>query len=147
MENINLHMEEALIDGAVSDEKPDHSVEGVIVDLKNLIHPLTNYEDISTLLSQEQEQRLVSMVKTMSDMSFDRISRRYDHWQEADRAHDIYVPADTTDFREKAVIPDTRAISDTVLTYMMSALGGRNPMFQLEGLNRDSRKSSMLLER
>ena len=132
---------------ALSDEKPDHTVEGVIADLSNLIEPLTQYEDISMLLSTEQENRLVSCVKTMSDMSYDKISRRYDHWQEADRAHDVYVPADTTDFREKAVIPDTRAIADTVLTYMMSALGGRNPMFQLEGLNRDSRKSSMLLER
>lgn len=41
MENINLHMEEALTDGAVSDEKADHCVEGIIIDLKNLnIHTL-----------------------------------------------------------------------------------------------------------
>ena len=53
-------------------------------------------------------------------MSFERISRRYDHWKDADRAHDVWVPADSTKFREKAVVADTRAIADTVLTYMMS---------------------------
>ena len=29
----------------------------------------------------------------------------------------------------------------------MAALGGRNPMFQLEGLNRKSRQASLILER
>ena len=66
---------------------------------------------------------------------------------EADRAHDVYVRPDATSFREKAVIADTRAIADTVLTYLMAALTGRNPMFQLEGLNRKSRKSSAIIER
>ena len=80
-------------------------------------------------------------------MSYDRISRRYDHWTQADRAHDVYVRPDATSFREKAVIADTRAIADTVLTYLMAALTGRNPMFQLEGLNRKSRKSSAIIER
>jgi len=108
---------------------------------------LVNYEDISADLSDEQERRIVDYVKSMVDMSYFKIRKRYDHWKEADRAHDVYVPADTTDFREKAVIADTRAIADTVLTYMMAALGGRNPMFQLEGLNRKSRKSSLILER
>ena len=83
----------------------------------------------------------------MMDMSYNKIRKRYDHWKEADRAHDVYVPANTTDFREKAVIADTRAIADTVLTYLMAALGGRNPMFQLEGLNRKSREASLILER
>ena len=77
----------------------------------------------------------------------ERISGRHKHWQDADRAHDVWVPADSTKFREKAVVADTRAISDTVLTYLMAALTGRNPMFQLEGLNRKSRKSSQILER
>ena len=80
-------------------------------------------------------------------MSYNRISRRHDHWREADRAHDVYVPPDATSFREKAVIADTRAIADTVMTYLMAALAGRNPMFQLEGLNRKSRRASLLLER
>jgi len=121
--------------------------EGVVVDLSEFAERLVNYEDISAELSEEQERRLVDYVKSMVDMSYFKIRKRYDHWKEADRAHDVYVPADTTDFREKAVIADTRAIADTVLTYMMAALGGRNPMFQLEGLNRKSRKSSLILER
>ena len=121
--------------------------EGVVVDLSEFADRLVNYEDISAELSEEQERRIVDYVKSMVDMSHSKIRKRYDHWKEADRAHDVYVPAETTDFREKAVIADTRAIADTVLTYLMSALGGRNPMFQLEGLNRQSRKSSLILER
>jgi hypothetical protein len=119
----------------------------VVVDLADLADPLMAYEDISDLLSEEQETRLVDYVRALLKMSHDRIRRRYDHWRDADRAHDVWVPADTTKFREKAVIADTRAIADTVLTYMMAALFGRNPMFQLEGLNRRSRTPSLILER
>ena len=121
--------------------------EGVIVDLSEHAEKLVNYEDISHLLSEEQERRIVDYVKSMADMSHSKISKRYDHWKEADRAHDVYVPADATAFREKAVMADTRAIADTVLTYLMAAMGGRNPMFQLEGLNRKSRNASLILER
>ena len=124
-----------------------HSDDRVIVDLSKYVEPLVDYQDISHLLSDEEERRLVDYVKACVDMSYSRISRRYDHWTEADRAHDVYVPTNTTEFREKAVIADTRAIADTVLTYMMAALAGRNPMFQLEGLNRKSRKVGMILER
>ncbi len=126
---------------------PDAPNEGVIVDLSEHAERLVAYEDISHLLTEEQERRIVDYVKSMVDMSHAKISKRYPHWLEADRAHDVYVPADTTEFREKAVIADTRAIADTVLTYLMSALAGRNPMFQLEGLNRKSRQSSLILER
>ena len=121
--------------------------EGVIVDLSQFADQLTNYEDISHLLDEEQERKIVDYVKSMVDMSYYKISKRYPHWKEADRAHDVYVPPDATTYREKAVIADTRAIADTVLTYMMAALSGRNPMFQLEGLNRKSRQSAMILER
>ena len=121
--------------------------DGVIVDLSDLGDKLMAYEDISSDLSMDQEQKLVDYVKAAMQMSYDRVSRRYDHWTEADRAHDVYVRPDATQFREKAVIADTRAISDTVLTYLMAALTGRNPMFQMEGLNRKSRKSSAIIER
>lgn len=121
--------------------------EGMVVDLSEFADKLIAYEDISSDLSEEQERRIVDYVKSMVDMSYYKIRGRYDHWKEADRAHDVYVPANTTNFREKAVIADTRAIADTVLTYLMAALGGRNPMFQLEGLNRKSRQSSLILER
>jgi len=121
--------------------------DGIVVDLSEHADALTSYEDIASLLSDEQEQRLVQYVKSAMQMSYDRISRRYDHWKQADRAHDVYVRPDATSFKEKAVIADTRAIADTVLTYLMAALTGRNPMFQLEGLNRKSRKSSAIIER
>jgi hypothetical protein len=119
----------------------------VVVDLSAYIEMLKNYDDISDVLSAEEEAKLVAYVKAASKMSFERISRRYAHWKDADRAHDVWVPADSTKFREKAVIADTRAIADTVLTYQMAALAGRNPMFQLEGMNRKSRKAALLLER
>lgn len=122
---------------------PDH----VVVDLSDHIRKLVAYEDISDDLTDEQEQKLVSYIKACFDLSHTRISRRYDAWRDADRAHDVYVPPDTTEFREKVVIADTRAIADTVLTYFMAALFGRNPMFQLEGLNRDSRTGALILER
>ena len=121
--------------------------DGLVVDLSMHINKLMEHEDISDDLTEEQEQRLVDYARNLQKMSYDKISRRYSHWQEADRAHDVYVPADTTKFREKAVMADTRAISDTVLTYMMAALAGRNPMFQLEGLNRKSRTPAAILER
>lgn len=121
--------------------------DGIVVDLSDHADTLMNYGDISSLLTPEQEQRIVDYVRSAMQMSYDRISRRYDHWKQADRAHDVYVPPDATAFREKAVIADTRAIADTVQTYLMAALTGRNPMFQLEGLNRQSRKSSAIIER
>ena len=121
--------------------------EGMICDLSEHAEKLIAYEDISSLLTEEQERKIVDYVKSMMDMSYHKISKRYDHWKEADRAHDVYVPPEATEYREKAVIADTRAIADTVLTYMMAALSGRNPMFQLEGMNRKSRQSSMILER
>ena len=121
--------------------------EGMICDLSEHAEKLIAYEDISALLTEDQERKIVDYVKSMMDMSYHKISKRYDHWKEADRAHDVYVPPEATEYREKAVIADTRAIADTVLTYMMAALSGRNPMFQLEGMNRKSRQSSMILER
>ena len=118
-----------------------------IVDLSPHFRALEELQDIASLLSDEEEQKLVDFARACMDMSHSRISKRYPHWKEADRAHDVYVPDTSTQFREKAVITDTRAIADTVQTYLMAALAGRNPMFQLEGLNRESRKVSMILER
>lgn len=118
-----------------------------VVNLAPLADKLMGYDDISEDLDSETEKRLVEYVRVISKMSFDSISKRYSAWQEADRAHDLYVPAEDTAFRNKVVIADTRAISDTVLTYFMAAITGRNPMFQLDGLNRQSRKPAMLMER
>lgn len=119
----------------------------VLVDLSPYWEKLQAYEDISDDLSEDDELKLLDYIRICGKLSYDRISRRYDHWKEADRAHDVWVPPEATKFREKAVISDTRAVADTVLTYLMSALAGRNPMFQLEGLNRKSKKPALILER
>lgn len=119
----------------------------IVVDLSSHFRALQSYEDISDLLDAEQEQKLVDYCRACIEMSHAQIRKRYDSWTAADKAHDVYVDPDETDFREKAVIPDTRAIADTVLTYMMAALTGRNPMFQLEGLNRNSRMPALIIER
>jgi len=121
--------------------------DSVVVDLSPLANKLMGYDDVSIDLTQDQENRLVEYVRVISEMSHKSVSGRYSAWQEADRAHDLYVPADATSFRNKVVISDTRAISDTVLTYFMAAITGRNPMFQFEGLNRASRKPAVLMER
>lgn len=126
---------------------PGSSSECAVADLSPYLEKLVAYQDISSDLSTDAELRLVDFVKTISKLSHDSISQRYDTWRDADRAHDLYVPAEATAFRNKVVISDTRAIADTVLTYQMSAITGRNPMFQLEGLNRASRKPAALLER
>ncbi len=130
-----------------SADYPQRPEDGRIVDLSRFADRLAAYEDISSDLTDDEERKIVDYVKSMVQMSYSRISQRYDHWLLADRAHDVWVPPDATAFREKAVIADTRAIADTVLTYMMAALGGRNPMFQLEGQNRKSRKVASILER
>jgi hypothetical protein len=134
------------IGGNYRDIKID-SESNVVVDLSRHINKLQNYEDISSDLNDEEENKIVQYVKAMVDMSHDKIKNRYDHWREADMAHDVYVKPSSTKFREKAVIADTRAVADTVTTYLMSALAGRNPMFMLEGLNRKSRKVAAVLER
>lgn len=94
----------------------------VIVDLSEHQNALMSYDDISDMLTEEQETKLIDYVRACMKMSHDRISRRYQHWKDADRAHDVWVPADATKFREKVVVADTRAIADTVLTYLMAAL-------------------------
>ena len=127
--------------------QPYSAEQDIVVDLSEHANALMEYEDISDMLTEDQETKLIDYVRACTKMSFERISGRHKHWQDADRAHDVWVPAASTKFREKAVVADTRAISDTVLTYLMAALTGRNPMFQLEGLNRKSRKSSQILER
>ncbi|MCA3717447.1 MAG: hypothetical protein IM674_04255, partial [Brevundimonas sp.] len=123
--------------------------DGVVIDLakNNRIQRLLDFEDIADDLDTAEEDRLVDYVKAAFELSHSRISKRYDHWKEVDRAHDVYVPPEATKFREKAVISDTRAVADTVLTYMMSALTGRNPMFQLEGETREARRAAAINER
>lgn len=131
----------------VIDYRHGSATDCLVADLAPHVSALLDYQDISDMIDVEAEGRLVDYVRTLMEMSHRSISKRYDAWREADRAHDLYVPAESTSFRNKVVISDTRAIADTVLTYQMSAITGRNPMFQLEGMNRASRKPAALLER
>lgn len=119
----------------------------VVVDLSDHQNKLLAGEDISDDLTLDQEARLADFMKACFEMSHRQISKRYPYWDRADEAYDVYVRPDATAFREKAVIADTRAVMDTVLTYLMSALFGRNPIFQLFGLDRNSRKAAKITER
>jgi len=123
--------------------------DGVIVDLSdpNRLNALMANQDISHLFTETDHARIIDYMWAAFEMSHHHISKRYDHWAEADRAHDIYVPPDATRFREKAVIADTRAVADTVITYLMSAITGRNPIFQIEGGDRKSRQVAAITER
>ena len=67
--------------------------DGVIVDLSEFAERIVAYEDIAQHLSQEQEMKIVDYVKSMVDMSYNKIKSRYSYWKEADRAHDVYVPS------------------------------------------------------
>ena len=46
----------------------------VVVDLSNLMEPITAYEDISDMLSEEQERKLVDYVRAASQMSWYSVS-------------------------------------------------------------------------
>ena len=50
--------------------------EGIIVDLSEFAEQIVAYEDISDLLSEEQENRIVDYVKSMMDMSYNKIKKR-----------------------------------------------------------------------
>ena len=128
-------------------KKTQYGKERLVADLSSIAEPLMAYEDVCDMLTDDQEDKLVDYIRAMAEMSYSSMSVRYPYWREYDEAHDAYVPADSTDFREKAVIADTRAVADTVLTYLMSATTGRNPMFQLEPVNQSSRAPAMILER
>ena len=51
--------------------------DGQIVDLSRLARKLTAYEDISDDLSEDEERRIVDYVKSCSDMSYNKIKKRY----------------------------------------------------------------------
>ena len=58
-----------------ADYVPDN--DGIVVDLSDHADALMNYEDISSRLSVEQEQKLVDYVRSAMQMSYDRVSKRY----------------------------------------------------------------------
>ena len=137
------------LDTPTPDDAPyPNPTTGIVIDLSRdeLRRPFLEGEDISEVLPAMHEARMVDFVQSAGEMSYRRVQQRFSYWDEADAAYDVWVPPDATEFREKAVITDTRAIADTTLTYHMAALTGRNPMFQLEGFDRKSRKGATLME-
>ena len=96
--------------------QPYSAEQDIVVDLSEHANALMEYEDISDMLTEDQETKLIDYVRACTKMSFERISGRHQHWQDADRAHDVWVPADSTKFREKAVVAEVVSNPRTPLT-------------------------------
>ena len=61
----------------------------VVVDLSEHVNALMSYEDISDMLTEDQETKLIDYIRACTKMSHERIRGRHQHWQDADRAHDV----------------------------------------------------------
>lgn len=134
--------------------------------LDQVARALDNSENAAQNLDKETEKKLVDYVKSHFDLSYDRISKRYDYWSDAEVTHDIYVPSRVVDnvratrgtssssnnSRKTRLIdqiktPYSRSISDTICTYNLAIFGGAPP-FRIERTNLDSdRRAGRLLER
>jgi len=126
-------------------------------------------------LDSNTEQKIVEYVRAHFDLSYDRISDRYQYWRDAEVTHDIYVPASIVERTSSTqrtfgtgklsqaeasgkyggsgkVIdtiktPYSRAISDTLCTYNLAIFGGAPP-FKIEATGDSSqRRAAKILER
>jgi len=137
--------------------------------LDQVARALDNSENAAQNLDEETEKKIVDYVKSHFDLSYDRISKRYDYWSDAEVTHDIYVPSRTVDdvrssrsstttssnsrgtkktrLIDQIKTPYSRSISDTICTYNLAIFGGAPP-FRIErtDLNSD-RRAGKLLER
>ena len=133
---------------------------------------LDNSENAAQNLDEETEKKLVDFVHSHFDLSYDRISKRYDYWSDAEVTHDIYVPSRVVDnarasrntsssgtsstgtrnskrYRliDQIKTPYSRSISDTICTYNLAIFGGAPP-FRIERTSMESdRRAARLLER
>ncbi len=158
-------VQQVVEDGPLSDE--DKTPERVGVHL-------AASENAARYLDKETERKLIDYVRAHFDLSYDRISERYDHWRDAEVTHDIYVPARLLDNRngtrsfftgsltqaeasgnyssktrviDQVKTPYSRAISDTLCTYNLAIFGGAPP-FRIEPTSSDSnRRAAKILER
>lgn len=110
-------------------------------------------------MSDDCEKKLVDFTQACFDMSYDKISKRYDYWSEAEQTHDLYVPTSVVERtkrgnrtgRTRPRIIDTirtpysRAISDVTATYMLSIFGG-SPPFKIEPERGGSIKGAKIIE-
>ena len=65
--------------------------------LDQVARALDNSENAAQNLDKETEKKLVDFVHSHFDLSYDRISKRYDYWSDAEVTHDIYVPSRVVD--------------------------------------------------
>tara|TARA_R110000772_G_scaffold70673_4_gene155295 strand:- start:8925 stop:11102 length:2178 start_codon:yes stop_codon:yes gene_type:complete len=135
--------------------------------LDHVARALDNSENAAQNLDKETEKKLVDYVKSHFDLSYDRISKRYDYWSDAEVTHDIYVPSRVVDnvrsnrgtsssnnnnsrkgkLIDQIKTPYSRSISDTICTYNLAIFGGAPP-FRIERTNLQSdRRAGRLLER
>jgi hypothetical protein len=121
---------------------------------------LTGSENAAKFLDKESEKKIVDFVHAHFDMSYDKISKRYDYWKDAEVTHDIYVPSRVLDESKKKSrqnysngriidqikTPYSRSISDTICTYNLAIFGGAPP-FRIEPTSKDTnRNSARILE-
>jgi len=128
----------------------------------NCANALNHNQNAAEFLSDEMEKDLVDLVQACFDMSHASIEERYNHWQEAEIAHDVYVPTSKLSEAKKSNVktrrgmkprlvdtimtPYSRAISDTQATYMLAVFGG-NPAFRIEPIGkRGTRQSAKIIE-
>lgn len=116
-------------------------------------------QNAAEALDEETETKLIDYVQACFDLSHDKISRRYDYWQEAEATHDLYVPSRVIEEvrrgknkgRTKPRIIDTirtpysRAILDVNSTYMLSIFGG-SPPFKIEPQRSSSMRGAKIIE-
>ena len=121
---------------------------------------LVERENAAKFLDKETEKKIIDYVHAHFDLSYDRMSKRYDYWKDAEVTHDMYVPSRIIDeskrksrqsysggrIIDQIKTPYSRSISDTICTYNLAIFGGAPP-FRIEPTSRDtSRKSARILE-
>tara|TARA_R100001594_G_scaffold32864_3_gene61059 strand:+ start:7949 stop:10192 length:2244 start_codon:yes stop_codon:yes gene_type:complete len=136
---------------------------------------LNRDDNAAEWLDQETERKLVDYARAHFDLSYDRISDRYQYWRDSEVTHDIYVPASIversnssqrsfntgsmsqaeasgryskgkTKVIDSIKTPYSRAISDTICTYNLAIFGGAPP-FKLESSGPDDqRRAAKILE-
>ena len=144
----------------------------VQVGVDQVARALDNSENAAQNLDKDTEKKIVDFVHSHFDLSYDRISKRYDYWSDAEVTHDIYVPSRVVDdvrsartasagsnnstnsrnskkYRliDQIKTPYSRSISDTICTYNLAIFGGAPP-FRIERTSMESdRRAARLLER
>lgn len=121
---------------------------------------LSERENAAKFLDKETEKKIIDYVHAHFDLSYERMSKRYDYWKDAEVTHDMYVPARVVDeskrksqqrgssgrIIDQIKTPYSRSISDTICTYNLAIFGGAPP-FRIEPTSRDTnRKSARILE-